>query len=68
MTDTFTATVTAPPGTRLTRVHYQQAGIVFEQRGTYWEEFGTGTLTVNGVPLPFSFRTPMLIQTVDLTG
>ena len=68
VTDTFTVTVTAPPGMRIARVTYQQTGAVIEQRGSYWEEFGTGTLTVNNVPLSFSFTTPTLTKTVDLTG
>jgi hypothetical protein len=67
-TDTFTFTVTAPPGKRLTRIHYNQAGTRFLERSTYWAANGTGALTVNGAALPFSFTFPTLSKTVDLTG
>ena len=66
--DTFTVTVTAPPGMRITGVTYAQAGSRYLERSTYWQASGTGTLTVNGVPLSFSFTTPTLSRTVDLTG
>ena len=65
--DTFTVTVTAPPGMRIARVGYEQAGRRYLERSTYWFASGTGTLTVNGVPLPFGFTDPTLIQTVDLS-
>jgi hypothetical protein len=68
VTDTFTVTATAPPGMRITRVHYAQQGSRFLERSLYWTASGTGTLTVNGVALPFSFVGPSLVQTVDLTG
>ncbi len=67
-TDTFTVTATAPPGTRFTRVHYEQAGTRFLERSIYWQASGTGTLIVDGNPLPFSFTSPTLVKTVDLTG
>lgn len=66
--DTFTVTVTAPPGMRISGVHYEQAGTRYLERSTYWQASGTGTLTVNGVPLSFGFTAPTLIQTVDLAG
>jgi hypothetical protein len=66
--DTFTVTVTAPPGMRITRVHHEQAGTRYLERSTYWQASGTGTLTVNGVPVSFSFTAPTLIKTVDLAG
>jgi hypothetical protein len=67
--DTFTVTVTAPPGMRIARVHYEQAGTRFVWWSPiYWHASGTGTLTVNGVPLSFSFTAPTLVQTVDLAG
>ena len=65
--DTFTVTVTAPAGMRITRVSYEQAGRRYLERSTYWSASGTGTLTVDGVPLSFSFTTPTLVQTVDLS-
>ena len=68
VTDTFTVTVTAPTGMRITRVHYQQAGTRFLERSIYWQASGTGTLTVDGVPLSFSFMAPTLTQTVDLAS
>src|SRR5262245_59016188 len=55
VTDTFTVTVTAPPGMHIARVNYEQVGSRFLERSTYWFANGTGTLTVNGVPLSFSF-------------
>ena len=64
--DTFSVTVTAPPGMRITRVTYAQAGTRYLERSTYWTASGTGTLTVNGVPWSFSFTTPTLSRTVDL--
>lgn len=66
--DTFTVNVTAPPGMRLARVHYEQVGTRYLERSNYWFASGTGTLTVNGVPLAFSFTAPTLTTTVDLTG
>jgi hypothetical protein len=66
--DTFTVTVTAPPGMRIARVSYSQTGSRYLERSTYWFANGTGTLTVNGVPLSFSFTAPWLTQTVDLSG
>jgi hypothetical protein len=66
--DTFSATVAAPPGMRIARVHYEQAGTRYLERSTYWSASGTGTLTVGGTELPFSFTTPTLVRTVDLTG
>ena len=66
--DTFTVTVTAPPGMRIARVIYGQSGRRYLERSTYWFASGTGTLTVNGVPESFSFTTPNLIHTVDLSG
>ena len=68
VSDTFTVTVTAPPGQRLTRVHYQQSGNRLLERSTYWFANGTGQLTVNGVSVPFSFTLPNLARTIDLTG
>ena len=65
--DTFTVTVTAPPGMRIARVSYEQAGRRYLERSTYWFASGTGTLTVNGAPLSFGFTDPSLIQTVDLS-
>lgn len=65
--DTFTVTVTAPPGMRIARVSYEQAGRRYLERSTYWFASGTGTLTVNGVPQSFSFTSPTLIQAVDLS-
>ena len=65
--DTFTVTATAPPGMRIARVSYEQAGRRYLERSTYWFATGTGTLTVNGVPLSFGFTAPSLIQTVDLS-
>lgn len=63
--DTFTATVTAPPGMRIARVHYQQVGDRYLERSTYWQASGTGSLTANGVTLPFSFTLPTLVKTLD---
>jgi hypothetical protein len=68
VTDTLTVTVTPPPGMRIARVSYEQAGRRYLERSSYWFATGTGTLTVNGVPLSFSFTAPALIQTVDLSG
>jgi hypothetical protein len=68
VTDTFTATVTAPPEMRIARVHYEQVGTRFLERSIYWAASGTGTLTVNEITLPFSFTLPTLVKTVDLTG
>ena len=68
VTDTFSATVTAPPGMHISRISYEQVGSRLLERSTYWFGNGTGTLTVNGVPLSFSFTNPTLIQTVDLAG
>ena len=68
VSDTFTLTVTAPPGQRITRVHYQQAGSRFLERSLYWRASGTGQLTANGASVPFSFTTPNLTRTIDLTG
>ena len=68
VTDTFTLTVTAPPGMRISRVDYEQTGTRFLERSTYWQASGTGTLTVNGVPLSFSFTAPTLVKSVDLAG
>ncbi len=67
VSDTFTVTVTAPTGMRIARVSYEQAGWRYLERSTYWSASGTGTLTVNGVPLSFSFMDPTLNQTVDLS-
>jgi hypothetical protein len=68
VSDTFTVTVTAPPGQRIARVHYQQSGSRFLERSLYWRASGAGQLTANGVSVPFSFTLPNLIWTVDLTG
>ena len=68
VSDTFTVTVTAPPGQRITRVHYQQSGSRFLERSLYWRASGTGQLTANGVSVPFSFTLPNLTRTIDLTG
>jgi hypothetical protein len=68
VSDTFTLTVTAPPGQRLTRVHYQQSGRRYLERSLYWRASGTGQLTANGVSVPFSFTLPNLTRTIDLTG
>src|SRR5262249_22622024 len=65
-TDTFTVTGAAPPGIRITRVVYEQAGTRFMERSTYWQASGTGMQTVDGVPLPFSFTNPTLTKAVDL--
>ena len=56
--DTFSVTVTAPPGMRITRVTYAQAGTRYLERSTYWTASGTGTLTVNGVPLVLQLHDP----------
>ena len=68
VTDTFTVTASAPPGTRIARVHYAQTGTRFLERSTYWTASGSGTLTVNELTQPFSFTLPTLVQTVDLRG
>ena len=68
VSDTFTVTVTAPPGQHLTRVHYQQSGNRLLERSLYWFASGTGQLTANGVSVPFSFTLPNLTRTIDLTG
>jgi hypothetical protein len=68
VSDTFTVTVTAPPGQRITRVHYQQSGSRYLERSLYWRASGTGQLTANGVTDPFSFTLPNLTRTIDLTG
>ena len=68
VSDTFTVTVTAPPGRHLTRVHYQQSGNRLLERSLYWQASGTGQLTANGVSVPFSFTLPNLTRTIDLTG
>jgi hypothetical protein len=54
---------------KIAAIHYEQAGTRFVWWSPiYWHASGTGTLTVNGVPLFFSFTAPTLIQTVDLAG
>jgi hypothetical protein len=68
VTDTFTVTVTAPPGKRLTRVTYSQTGSRLLQRSIYWRASGTGQLTANGLTMPFSFTHPGLARSIDLTG
>ena len=68
VTDTFTVTVTAPPGQRLTRVTYTQTGNRLLERSTYWRASGTGQLTANGVTMPFSFTHPGLARSIELTG
>jgi hypothetical protein len=68
VSDTFTLTVTAPPGQLLTRVQYQQSGSRILERSLYWRASGTGRLSANGVNVPFSFTAPNLTQTIDLTG
>ena len=68
VSDTFTVTVTAPPGKRLTRVHYQQAGHRLLERSTYWRASGTGQFTAHGVGVPLTFTSPNLTKTIDLTG
>lgn len=49
-TDTFTVTITAPVGQKITKVHYEQVGSVFKERSVYWFATFSGTLTVNGAP------------------
>jgi hypothetical protein len=68
VSDTFTLTVTAPPGRHITRVHYQQSGNRLLERSIYWRASGTGVFTASGVSVPFSFTTPNLTKTIDLTG
>jgi hypothetical protein len=68
VSDTFTVTVTAPPGQQITRVHYVQSGARYLERSLYWQASGTGQLTANGVSVPFSFTLPTLTKTIDLTG
>jgi hypothetical protein len=68
VTDAFTVTVTAPPGTRLTGVTYTQTGSRLLQRSTYWRASGSGQLTASGVTVPFSFTHPSLARSIDLTG
>lgn len=68
VSDTFTFTVMAPPGQHITVVRYQQLGSRFLQRSAYWQASGTGELTANGVSLPFSFTSPNLFQSIDLSG
>ena len=38
------------------------------ERSTYWRASGTGELTADGVSVPFSFTTPSLGRSIDLTG
>jgi hypothetical protein len=52
----------------IARVNYLQSGSRYLERSTYWFANGTGALTVNGVPLSYSFTEPTLTRTVDLTG
>ncbi len=66
--DTFTVTVTAPPGMTISRVQYVQVGSRLLERSTYWRASGTGELTAGGVSVPFSFTTPSLGRSIDLTG
>ena len=68
VTDTFTVTVTAPPGKRLTRVTYTQTGNRLLERSIYWRASGTGELTANGLTMPFGFTHPGLARSIDLTG
>ena len=66
--DTFTVTVTAPPGMTISSVQYVQVGNRLLERSTYWRASGTGLLTAGGVSVPFSFTTPSLGRSIDLTG
>ena len=66
--DTFSVTVTAPPGMTISRVEYVQFGNRLLERSTYWRASGTGELTANGASVPFSFTTPSLGRSIDLTG
>ncbi len=66
--DTFTVTVTAPPGMTISRVQYVQSGNRLLERSTYWRASGTGELTAGGASVPFSFTTPSLARSIDLTG
>ena len=68
VTDTFSVTVTAPPGMTISRVQYVQSGNRLLERSTYWRASGTGELTANGASVPFSFTTPSLARSIDLTG
>ena len=68
VSDTFTVTVTAPPGMTISRVQYVQFGNRLLQRSTYWFANGSGALTAAGVSVPFSFTTPGLGRSIDLTG
>jgi hypothetical protein len=34
----------------------------------YWRASGTGELTADGTSLPFSFTSPSLTRTIDLSG
>ena len=67
VTDTFTVTVTAPAGMRIARIHYQQTGSRYLERSTYWSASGSGTLSVNGAAMPFSFTTPTLAMVAEIT-
>ena len=66
--DTFTVTVTAPPGRTISRVQYVQVGNRLLERSIYWQASGTGELTAAGVSVPFSFTTPSLGRSIDLAG
>ena len=68
VTDTFTFTVTAPPGKRLTRATYTQTGNRLLERSTYWRASGTGQLTANAMTMPFTFTHPGLSRSIDLTA
>jgi hypothetical protein len=61
-------TVTAPPGMTISRVQYVQFGSRLLQRSAYWFANGTGELTAAGVSVPFSFTTPGLGRSIDLSG
>lgn len=65
--DTIFVTVTAPPGRHIASITYAQTGSRVLSRG-YFSADGSGTLTVNNAPLPFTFQHPNLSKTVNLTG
>ena len=66
--DTFSVSVAAPPGMTISRVQYVQLGNRLLERSTYWQASGSGELTAAGVSVPFSFTTPGLGRSIDLTG
>ena len=66
--DTFSVTITAPPGRTITRVHYEQEGTRFLERPLYWYAQGTGSLVVNGTAQAYTFQYPTLAKVVEVNA